>query len=112
MPLAERDLSVMAAARDTGRAAVLLAAADAVGKRVVRHHVIHRRGGLVVPTAPRLAAVERDDGALIGDPEHDVGVVRVNPEILIVVAAGRALPRHPGLAAVDRLVTDDVGDVD
>ncbi len=48
------------------RSALLLSAADAVGKRVVGGDVIELRGRLVVPGAPRLPAVDRDDGALIG----------------------------------------------
>ena len=110
MPLAKRDLAVVAAARDAHRSAVLLAAADAIRKRVVRHHVVERRRRLRVPGAPRLAAVQRDDGALVDDEQHDVGIVRIPPDVLVVVAAGRALERHERLAAVGRLVADDVGD--
>ena len=110
MPLAERDLAVVAAAGDAHRSAVLLAAADAIRKRVVGHHVVERRGRLREPGAPRLAAVQRDDGALVDDEQHDVRVVRIPPDVLVVVAAGRALERHERLAAVGRLVADDVGD--
>ena len=76
VPFAEGDLAVVAAARDAGRAALLLAAADAVGKRVVGGDVVHLRGRLVVPGAPGLAAVDGDDGALVARDQDDVRVVR------------------------------------
>ena len=37
-------------------------------------------------------------------------VVRIPPDVLVVVAAGRALERHERLAAIRRFVADDVGD--
>ena len=59
VPIAKRDLPVVAAARDARRAALLLAAAHAIRKRVVGADVVELRRRLVVPAAPRLAAVER-----------------------------------------------------
>ncbi len=72
--------------------------------------MVQRRGRLREPRAPGLAAVQRDDGALVDHQQHDVRVVRVPPDVLVVVAAGRALERHERPAAVGRLVADDVGD--
>ena len=69
MPFAESDLAVVAATRDARRTALLLAAAQSIGKRVVGVHVIHLRGRLVVPTAPCLAAIDGDDRALIAAAE-------------------------------------------
>ena len=100
MPFTKRDLSVVAAARDAHGAAVLLAAAHAVREGVVGHHVVQRRGRLREPRAPRLPAVQRHDGALVDDEQHDVGVVRIPPDVLVVVAARRALERHERLRAV------------
>ena len=82
------------------RARILLAAAHAIRERVVGGHVIHRRRGLRVPVAPRRTAIGRDDGALVGDDQDDVRVVRVDPDLLVVVAAGRAAHRRPVRAAV------------
>src|SRR5262249_3529377 len=48
-----------------GRAALLLPAVDPVRPAVVGDDVIHLRRRLVVPTAPRLAAVDGDRRALI-----------------------------------------------
>src|SRR2546422_9698447 len=69
-PFAERDVPLIPAALDAGRAALLLPAADAIGKGVVGADVIELRGRLVVPGAPRLAAVHRDDGPLVGGDEN------------------------------------------
>ena len=80
------------------------------GKCVVGGDVIELRRRLVEPGAPRRAAVQRDDGALIGDGDDDVRVVGVDPRTLVVLAAGRALERRPRRAAVDGLARDDVGD--
>ena len=110
MPLAERNHPVAAAAGDAGRAALLLAAADAVRERVVGVDVVHLRRRLVVPGAPGLAAVDRDDRALIARHRDDVRIVRVDPRALIVVAAGRAAQRDPVLAAVLRAIADGARD--
>ena len=112
MPLAERDHPVVAAARHAGRAAFLLPATHVIGERVVGIHVIHLRGGLVVPGAPGLAAVHADDRALVARHRDDVRVIRVDPGALIVVAAGRAAQRHPALSAVLRPVADGARDDD
>ena len=112
VPLAKRDLAVVAAAGDAHRTTILLPAADTVRKRVVRHHVIQRRRRLREPRAPRLSAVQRHDRALIDDHQHDFGIDRVPPDILVVVAAWCAFERRPRDAAVCRLVADDVGDDD
>ena len=74
MPFAEGDLPVVAAARHAGRAALLLAAADAIRESVVGVDVVHLRGRLVVPRAPRLAAVDGDDRALIAHEQDDLGI--------------------------------------
>ncbi len=65
-----------------------------------RDGVIKLRSRLVVPGAPRLAAVHRDQRALIGDEKNDVGMVRINPQVLIIVAARCAPNTFPGPAAV------------
>ena len=107
-PVAKRDLAAVAAAGGADGAALLLAAVDPVGKLVVGRDVVELGRGLVVPGAPGAAAVDRDVGALIGHEEHDLGMERVDPDAVVVVTAGRALDRSPGLAGVVRLVGGDV----
>src|ERR1700723_3772439 len=65
MPVMEGNTTIVTAAGDTGAAAILLAAADVIGKRIVGRYVVHLRGGLVVPFGPRLATVLRNDDTLI-----------------------------------------------
>ena len=112
MPVMKGDAAIVAAAGNAGAAAVLLAAADAIGEGVVGGDVIHLRGGLVVPLGPGLAAVLRDDDALIAGERDDLRVVGIDEDVLVVVAAGRAAQTEPGLASVGGLPGDDAGDVD
>ena len=102
VPVAERDLAVVAAAGDAGRAALLLAAVDPVGKLVVGDDVIELGRRLVVPGTPGLAAVDGDDRALVAGEQDDVGIVGIDPDGVIVVAAGRAADAGERLAAVGR----------
>src|SRR5439155_6986194 len=110
-PVAKRNLAFVAATFDSDRTAFLLTAVKPIRKRAVRAHVIQLRGRLVVPRAPALAAVHRDDRALVRAQQNDVGIIRVNPNILVIVAAGRAAPTVPGFAAVRRFPTNDAGRV-
>src|SRR5262249_39751861 len=111
-PLAIADRSKVAAARDAHRAALLLAAADPVREVGGDADVIELRGGLVVPAAPGLAAIAGDVGALIADQDENRWIAGVDPQILVVVAAGRTAQPRPGLAAVGRLHRDQARDVD
>src|SRR6185437_9090571 len=67
---------------------------------IVRSHVVHRTGELVVPSAPRLAAVGGDGGALVDHDEDDVGVVWVDPGFLVVIPVRAAAHGGPGHAAI------------
>src|SRR5207237_1984533 len=66
-------------------------------------------GGLVIPCAPALAAINRDNRPLIAAEQNDVRIVRVDPNVLVIVAARRAAPAFPSFAAVDRLPTNNAG---
>src|SRR4029079_6477511 len=99
-PFAQRDLAFVAAALNTDRAAFLLAAAHALRERVVRRSVIERRGRLVIPAAPRLAAVQGNDRALVRGQRDDVRIVRIEPRFLVVIAARRTAEPGERLAAV------------
>ena len=108
-PLTNRDGAVIAARGDARRSTLLLTTADAIRKVRVCGDVIHLRGRLVVPGTPGLAIVERHHGALIGDEDHDSRIVRVDPSVLIILSAGRALERHPPGSSVSRSEGHDVG---
>src|SRR5690348_2095460 len=111
-PVAEGDFAVVAPAEDAHGAAFLLPTAHLVGKIIADGHVVKLRRWLVVPRAPGLAAVNGDDGALVADQQNDVGIVRADPEVLVIVAAGRAAQAGPALAAVTGTQRDNACAVD
>src|SRR5205085_5497651 len=49
---------------------------------------------------PGLCAVHGHNRALIAADDHAVWIVGINPELMIIVAAGRAFDRRPLLAAI------------
>ena len=110
-PVAECDLAFVTAAFDSDRTAFLLTAVKPIRKRVVRADVIQLRRRLVIPRAPALSAIHGDDRALVGPEKNDVGIIRIDPNILVIVATGRAAPAVPGFAAVRRFPTNDAGRV-
>ncbi len=91
--------------------AVLLRSIDPIGKSIVGDNMIKLAGGLVVPGTPRFTGTARDDGALIAAHDHSQRLVGIDPQFVIVVAAGSALPRVEGDAAVGRFVGGGVRDV-
>ena len=74
--------------------------------------MIHLRRWLVVPTAPRSAPVGRYDRALVAPEENDLGIIRIDPNVLIIIATGCAAKTSPRLAAIGRLPTDCAGGID
>src|SRR5271163_2813676 len=66
---------------------------------------------LIEPGTPRRAAVHRNDAALISHQGDAPRVVRTDPEILIIIAAGGATQRGPMNTAVGRFHGDDAGAV-
>ena len=95
-----------------GGARVLLRAVDRVGEAAVGDHVVELAGRLVVPGAPGLAAVQRHDRALVDAEDLARRVGGVDPQLVVVVAAGSPLDGHEGPAAVVRAVEVDVARVD
>src|SRR6476661_5025445 len=110
-PVAERNLAVVAAALNSDRTAFLLTAVKSVRKRVVRTYMIQLRRRLVVPRAPTLPAIHGDDRALVHAQQNDVRIIRINPNVLIIVTAWRAAPTIPGFPAIVRFPTNDAGRV-
>ena len=58
------------------------------------------------------AAVDGDERALVADQKNNVRIVGIDPEVLIIVAAGRAAKAGPGFAAVGGPHGDGAGAVD
>src|SRR6185369_2941136 len=83
MPVAERELAVVAAARERDRPAVLLSAVDPVGRAVVGCEPVELARGLVVPAAPARAVVHGDDGTLVARGDPPLRMRRVDPEIVV-----------------------------
>src|SRR2546422_3151002 len=94
-----------------GGTAVLLRAVDPVGKTVVGDDMVELAGGLVVPRTPRLAAVHGDDGALIAAENHALRFIGINPQKMIIVAAGRAFDGREALPAIARTIERSVGHI-
>ena len=71
--------------------------------------LLHR---LVIPRAPRRAAVECHDGALIVAEQHALAVGGIDPQLLRIVAAGRAFEAGERVAAVRGFIARGVDGVD
>src|ERR1700730_13262765 len=100
-----------AARRCADGATVLLRASHEVGEAVVRGHVIDLRGWLVVPGAPGRGSIHAYNSPLIAGDDHSLWIVGIDPELVIVVAAGRAFDRCPCLTGVRRSIDGRIHDV-
>src|SRR5439155_9684114 len=100
VPVAVGDLAVVAPADNAGGAALLLGAINVIGELVIGDHMVKLGGGLVVPGAPGLPAVDADDRSLVPGEKNDVGVIRIEPDGVIIIAAGSALEGGERLAGV------------
>ncbi len=107
-PVAKRNLPTIATAGYTDRPAFLLTAIDPVGELVVGRHMIQLRRRLVVPGTPGFTAVDGDGCALINREDHHIGMFRIDPEAVIIVATGRALEGRPGFATIVGAVGGDI----
>src|ERR1700722_4983682 len=88
-----------------------MAAANAVREFVCYANVVKLRGWLVVPGTPSVSTVHGDDCALIADQQNRFRVVGINPEVLVIIAAGGAAKTDPCFSAVGRAHSDDAGAV-
>src|SRR5260370_26582853 len=94
------------------RAAVLLRVGDPVGKTIVRGDVINLRRWLVVPRTPGHSGVNGYDRALIARQNHSLRIGGIDPELVIIVATGRAFDRCPGFAPIIRTINRRVHYID
>src|SRR6185369_16129733 len=99
-PIAKSDGAVVATALHTRRAALLLTAVNPVRKLIVSDDMVELRGWLVVPGAPGLAAVNTDHTSLVGRQQHDLRILRIDPEGVVIVSARRTFECRPRFAAI------------
>src|SRR5271170_1226534 len=111
MPIAKSDFAPVAAAGGAGRAAFLLSAINPVGKLIVGDDVVELRAGLVVPTAPGIAAVDGDGGALVGGQQNNFGIFGIDPDGVVVVAAGCAFDGGESVAGIGGAIGGGVADI-
>src|SRR5438876_5442664 len=80
--------------------------------------MINLRRGLIEPRRPghlaRIvrASVASDDRALITGYDHRVRIRRIDPRLVIIIAAGRSAQHDPRFSTIPRSVHRDVGNVD
>src|SRR5215472_598673 len=90
IPIPYGDLSIVSAACDSGRSAVLLRPINPIWKPMVGRDSIEFSGWLVVPRAPRFTAVHGDRRALIGSQNHSSWIRRIDPHGMVIVSPGRS----------------------
>src|SRR6266542_7045466 len=94
------------------RSGVLLRSVNPVRKSVIGDDVIELPGRLVVPGAPGATAVDGDDCPLVDAEDTAVGVERVDPQRVVIVAARRTLHRNERLSSIFRSIDVDVARID
>ena len=102
----------VAAAVDRRGARILLRSIDPVREAVVGRDVVELTGRLVVPAAPGLAAIDRDQRTLVDSENPPIRAFRVDPQGVEIVARRIALDRNEVRAAVVRTEHDGVLDPD
>ncbi len=110
-PIAKRKYAFARPGADAHAAAILLCSVQPIGKTVVGGDVINLRRGLVVPGAPALAAIHANDSSLIAAEHHAIAILRIHPELVIIVTAGRSFDRNERFAAVGGHICCGVDDV-
>src|SRR5258708_4487451 len=103
-PIMKIQGSIIAAAWRGRGVAILLRGVNPVGKSVVDGDVVKLAGGLVEPGAPCFAGVAGDDCALVATHNHAQRLIGIDPQSVIIVAAGRAFPGVESGSAVGGLV--------
>ncbi len=103
---------MIGAAGGGGGSAVLLRAVNVIREFVIGNDVIELRSGLVVPSAPRRAGVQRDGCPLVRGQRHMLRIRRIHPELVIIVAARCAAHNAQSFSTLAQFVKGDVRNVD
>ena len=111
-PIAWSDLAVIGSAWHRSASAILLRAVHDVGELVVGDHMIELCRGLVVPRTPSLAAVETDCGALIRPKNHAGRILRIDPNLVVIITTRCAADDRNCLPSVFGSVKSDIWDID
>src|ERR1700752_2246669 len=74
--------------------------------------MVKLRRGLVIPTAPGLAAVEADGGSLVCSENHAGRVFRIDPKLMIIIPARRSTQYRDRLSSILRSVESNIRHVD
>src|SRR6478672_10268026 len=67
--------------------------------------------GLIVPRRKGFPSVNSNDRTLVERDEHDLWIVRVDPDAVVIITAGCAAESAPGLSAINRFPGNHVGAV-
>src|SRR5215831_3141943 len=92
--------------------AVLLRAGDPIRESAVGRDVINLRSGLVVPGTPRHRGIDTNNRTLIAAEHHAVRIVRIDPELMKIVAGWVTFNRCPRLACITRTIDRGIHDID
>ena len=102
---------MISAAGDSSASTILLGTVDDVGDFAVRDDMIELCRRLVVPCAPSLTVVEADCRPLIRSKNHAVGILGIDPNLMIIVSARRPAENRNRFSSVDGSIKSDVRDV-
>src|ERR1700722_1405556 len=111
MPIAKSNFAIVASAGNADGAAILLSATHAIRESVIGNDVINLRGGLVIPGTPGASPICTDQRALIADQQNNFRMNGTDPDILVVIAAGRAANSRPGFSGVSGAPGDGAGHI-
>src|SRR5258708_8043573 len=67
-------------------------------------HEMNPPAGLVLTPAPIPPAVARHHRALVASKNHPLRLIRINPQLMIIIATRRSLDHRKGLPAIARTV--------
>ena len=112
IPVVAPDFAVIAAAGNRDRRIVLLRAVHVIRIARVGGHVIELRGRLIVLPGPALAAIQADCHAAIVAGNHAPGVLRIDPQSVIVAVRNFDLvERASAIGGPEELHVEDVNRV-
>ena len=100
VPILSENLAIVASAQNARGPAVLLGCINTIRKRVVGGDVIKLPRRLVIPGAPRPAAIDADDGPLVHTQNHARRIFGINPKDVKVISAGGTNVSFEGLSTV------------